>query len=67
MESISIYDLLTEVSEYTPVTKEKLDEAAASDIDNDNHVIFSGLVEAWRAGFYDEDPDLLAQRIIALM
>lgn len=67
MERISIWELLSALCDFTPVPRETLDEASISDIDNDTNVEFSVLVEQWKAGMFDEDPELLVQRLTAML
>lgn len=67
METVSIWELLSELSEYTPVSREDLDKAELSDIDNDTHVEFSVLLEQWKVGQFDEDPELLVQQLNAML
>ena len=59
----TIHDLALEMQSFIKVAPSTLEEAKQSDINTDNHIEFSILVDAWAAGLYDEDPDLIVATI----
>ena len=64
---ISVYNILTELETWIPLSNEYRKRAIASKVNTSNNAEFNELVSEYSDGVYDEDIDLLHQRIIALL
>ena len=67
MTMVTIFELLQDLRDFTAVDQEDLDRAAKSDVTDQNNAEFDMLLQAWQNGSYDNDPDILVQRLIALI
>lgn len=60
-------DLLAELQSFTSVSESTIARALNSDLDSKNSSEFRELNQEWSNGDYDEDPELLVQRIERLL
>lgn len=63
----TIHDILSEITSFVPVKPEALKRAQVSDITDKNNPEFKALVKGWCNGDYDNDPDILRDRILTLL
>lgn len=63
----TLFELLQDLRDFAAVDQEDLDRAAKSGITDQNNSEFDVLLQAWQNGSYDNDPELLCQRLIALI
>jgi len=64
---ITIHDMLSEMQTWVTISDEKLEEAKQSKLNNKNNTQLNELVNAWNSGSYDEDPELMVQKILNLL
>jgi len=64
---MKILQLAQEMQSFLTVSEKTLEAAKKSFITTENNTNFKYLVEDWGAGAYDEDPDLVLQRIEHLL
>lgn len=64
---VTIEDLAKEMQSFVEVEESILRMAAESGINNESHRWFAFTVDGWQAGNYDEDPELLVQRLENLL
>lgn len=67
MAQTTIFSMLQEMQSFVHIDKEDLEKAKVSKITFHNHSGFKELVQAWLRGDYDEDPEILAQSLTALL
>ena len=63
----SIFNLLCELSSFTPVSYEDMGRAKKSKITYMNNEDFARMVNGWQDGQYDEDPDQLVSELVDLL
>lgn len=63
----TLYELLNKLGRWRNVDTGLLQKARCSPINTRNSRTFKNLCINWTRGAYDEEPDLLIQRLIALM
>lgn len=63
----TIYDLVTELQSFVPINSRVLKAAKKSGITSDNHEYFGEQVRLWSEGAYDNDVELIAERLATLL
>jgi len=64
---MSIYNLLMELQTWFGPSQDIMDRAKESKITTKNNTRFKELVSGWTSGMYDEDPQLLFNRVCQLL
>jgi len=63
----TIYELLSEMTSFVSVPSVYLEKAEYSNINSENSWKFDFLLNDWKDGIYDEDPDVLVNNIVELL
>jgi hypothetical protein len=64
---VTIYDMLSELETWFPLTSQERAKAIASTVNNHNNLEFNHLVAWWRRGLYDESPEILHQELLMML
>lgn len=67
MDNYSAEDLALEMRSFIKVDGNVILHARRSKVNYGNHSDFRTLVEAWRDGMYDEDPNIVIQELKSLI
>lgn len=64
---MTILDMFRELQSFIKIPEDIIARAKGSSITTNNNLEFKSLTQAWVAGDYDEDPDLLRDSLISLL
>ena len=67
MDNYSAEDLALEMRSFIKIDGNVLLHARKSKVNCENHSDFRTLVEAWKNGMYDEDPNVVIQELKSLI
>lgn len=65
--TITLHSMLLEMGTWLHTTPVELELAKQSGIHSGNNKNLARLVQAWQAGSYDEDPEILHQELLCLI
>ena len=66
-QGTSIHSLLEELQSFITIDPKDLERAKKVRLSSEKNAEYKELLQCWKMGDYDEAPELLAQRLIALL